>query len=608
FELKPLKTENIQATRFTFDGCNVIELSMLPSPSKITAAIDSEREIIFVVDKSGSMSWGSDGVIPFRVIQKTVEYIVSACADMPVHINFVPFDHEVDENRDVLFTESTLISNSGNTNSRWDIKKIKEYVLDALQPNGGTDIHNALSFALKTKRIIKDGKCIPRNIVLLTDGGDFNVERIKELVSTSAKDDIRFFAVGIGNGVSFDTIKTVADNGNGSCDYIWNCKKVGEVLMEVIKRTGMEKFNFESFVNDDYVCSHIENGKLIPNFDSLQLPNKKNITSFFPNEHKNVYLIYKEEIPAQIKFKLGSEEIVIKSEEIKTPEDSLIISNLQRELAKQIDEEFAILINMRIEKEHPEVFQEISLGHVSERHSVMFEKDSHLKNLVINRLDSNLKNDLLAQGTELMIGDNLRGLDTWKEDKDLNKKLLSQFAILGYSSSEQSFYKYHNYYPHGYGRQCLSRYMTFSDSVDSDVSFDCLSSKSPKLKSLSSRKSFGSHSASSAVSSSKKPTGMNKFKTSSQNSENEDSVDLFDKALKILEEEYDIKVFCDEILALFTEEHFESYHDQVKKMINEMMKLDYLNEIGKKNMIFGKIFTDIIRVNKKEQEFVVLTR
>ncbi|KCZ81091.1 hypothetical protein H312_01517, partial [Anncaliia algerae PRA339] len=88
---------------------------------------------------------------------------------MPVHINFVPFDHEVDENGDVLFTESTLISNSENTNSKWDIKKIKEYVLNALQPNGGTDIHKALSFALKTKRIIKDGKCIPRNIVLLTD-------------------------------------------------------------------------------------------------------------------------------------------------------------------------------------------------------------------------------------------------------------------------------------------------------------------------------------------------------------------------------------------------------------------------------------------------------
>ncbi|KCZ73776.1 hypothetical protein H311_05264, partial [Anncaliia algerae PRA109] len=101
---------------------------------------------------------------------------------------------------------------------------------------------------------------------------------------------------------------------------------------------------------------------------------------------------------------------------------------------------------------------------------------------------------------------------------------------------------------------------------------------------------------------------MNKFKTSSQNSENKDSVDLFDRALKILEEKYDIMVFCYEILALFTEEYFESYHDQVKKMINEVMKLDYLNEIGKKNMIFGNIFTNIIRVNKKEQEFVVLTR
>ncbi|KCZ81093.1 hypothetical protein H312_01519, partial [Anncaliia algerae PRA339] len=269
-----------------------------------------------------------------------------------------------------------------------------------------------------------------------------------------------------------------------------------------------------------------------------------------------------------------------------------------------IDEEFAILVNMRIEKEHPEVFQEISLGLVSERHSVMFEKDSYLKNLVINRLDSNLKNDLLAQGTELMIGDNLRGLDTWKKDKDLNKKLLSQFAILGDSSPKQSFYKYPNYYSHGHGRHCLLRSNIAFDSIVADSSI----SRSSKPMSLSSKKSFGSHSASSAVSSSKKFTGMSKFKTSSQNSENEDSVDLFDKALKILEEKYDIEVFCNEILALFTEEYFESYHDQVKEMINEVMKLDYLNEIGKKNMIFGNIFTNIIRVNKKEQEFVVLTR
>ncbi|KCZ80724.1 hypothetical protein H312_01887, partial [Anncaliia algerae PRA339] len=150
-------------------------------------------------------------------------------------------------------------------------------------------------------------------------------------------------------------------------------------------------------------------------------------------------------------------------------------------------------------------------------------------NLVINRLDSNLKNDLLAQGTELMIGDNLRGLDTWKKDKDLNKKPLSQFATVEDMPLENSFYNMQRNPHQKYSRNYLSNALC-SDAVDGNPS---LNSKSLKLTSLSSRKSFGSNSASSAISSSKKPTGMSKSKTSSQNSESEGSFDLFDEALKI---------------------------------------------------------------------------
>jgi len=182
------------------DGYFLLQIS---PKDNVTESQLVNKDIVFVLDTSGSMA--DEGkmekarnalLFGVRTLREGDRFNV---------INFAGEEH--------LFEDKLVASNADN-------RRRGEEFVKKLQPNGGTNINDALKAALKQF----DSSDRPKMLVFLTDGrptvGESNVDKIIKNSRELKVENLRLFTFGVGYDVNTQLLDKLAEENSGTADYV----------------------------------------------------------------------------------------------------------------------------------------------------------------------------------------------------------------------------------------------------------------------------------------------------------------------------------------------------------------------------------------------------
>lgn len=174
---------------------------LLAAPTVVSEARPAPKDVVFVVDTSGSMAGPK-----LKQAQKALEFCV-ANLNSDDRFEIVRFSTEAEP----LFNK-LVDANSDNR------KRASDFIGD-LKPIGGTAIADALDRALKT-RTEKSER--PYVLIFLTDGlptvGTRNADEIVSRVKKAG--DVRVFSFGIGSDVNTQLLDQIAESTRAFSQYV----------------------------------------------------------------------------------------------------------------------------------------------------------------------------------------------------------------------------------------------------------------------------------------------------------------------------------------------------------------------------------------------------
>lgn len=178
-------------------GDNGYLTMMLMPPKKVTREEIAPREMIFIMDCSGSMSGE-----PIEKSKETMHYVLDQLGPQD-SFQIITFNNQCTE----LFTKPQPVSPS--------IKAMAHKFISGLQANGGTymvePIKKACSIPADKNRL--------RLVTFMTDGYVGNDMEVISLVQSLRKTS-RWFPFGVGNSVNSFLINTIATQGGGESDTV----------------------------------------------------------------------------------------------------------------------------------------------------------------------------------------------------------------------------------------------------------------------------------------------------------------------------------------------------------------------------------------------------
>jgi Ca-activated chloride channel homolog len=188
-------------------------MSLMLMPPQLQATSTIPREMVFVLDISGSMAGTS-------IIQaKGAISLALSRLKASDRFNIIVFSNDA----------SALFSKSKPANVN-HLAKAQAFV-DELAAGGGTEMREALLLAL-------DGSFqheLLRQVVFLTDGAVSNESELFELINTRLGDS-RFFTVGIGSAPNSYFMSRAAALGRGTFTYIGDQAEVSEKVTELFTK------------------------------------------------------------------------------------------------------------------------------------------------------------------------------------------------------------------------------------------------------------------------------------------------------------------------------------------------------------------------------------
>ncbi|UKZ61226.1 uncharacterized protein TrAtP1_002494 [Trichoderma atroviride] len=169
-------------------------------------------EILFVLDRSGSMDWTQAGT-DRRKIETMRNAMSLALSGLPstCRFNIISFGSEV----------RGMWNRSRRADEPANMLHAREYLTTVKADMRGTEVLLALKGAVNNH----DPGCLSTQIILITDG-EINREphsSILKHVWETRKihgEKIRFFTLGIGDSVSHSVLESVAELGGGYCDVV----------------------------------------------------------------------------------------------------------------------------------------------------------------------------------------------------------------------------------------------------------------------------------------------------------------------------------------------------------------------------------------------------
>jgi hypothetical protein len=163
---------------------------------------DFDGEIIFMVDRSGSMASKMKPLI--NVLNIFLRSLPQKCA-----FNIASFG-----------TRVTWMWPTSQPYSQESLDTATKQV-DLFQANfGGTKIYSALQSVQTHHNTTKE---LPTNVIVLTDGEVWDVDSVVELVKTTSSNpdlNIRFFSIGIGDHVSHRLVQGIGEQGGGYAEVV----------------------------------------------------------------------------------------------------------------------------------------------------------------------------------------------------------------------------------------------------------------------------------------------------------------------------------------------------------------------------------------------------
>ena len=217
FELlwRPVPSAAPRAMAFaeTIDGEPHYLLMVMPPDTGESSLPRLPREMIFVVDTSGSMH-GVSIKQAKRALARALEGLQPGDRFNVIEFNSYP---------NALFSDSMPASTT-------NISMAQNFVR-MLQANGGTEMHSALRFALRTP----PSESYLRQLIFITDGAVGNEEGLFELISARLG-GARLFTVGIGSAPNSWFMRKAAETGRGTFTTISALHEVGEKMDRLFRK------------------------------------------------------------------------------------------------------------------------------------------------------------------------------------------------------------------------------------------------------------------------------------------------------------------------------------------------------------------------------------
>jgi Ca-activated chloride channel family protein len=183
---------------------------VMPPAEDVAKDYHIPREVIFVVDVSGSMDGPS--------IRQAKEALIFAVSRLQP------------EDRFNIITFNDIVGKFFNYPMTGTKKHIQQalHFIKGLEATGGTEIEPALYEALD------GGKNLNRirQVIFLTDGSVGNEQQLFKIVRKRLGDS-RIFTVGIGSAPNSYFMRNIAERGKGIFTYIGNVKEVQERMKEL---------------------------------------------------------------------------------------------------------------------------------------------------------------------------------------------------------------------------------------------------------------------------------------------------------------------------------------------------------------------------------------
>jgi Ca-activated chloride channel family protein len=174
---------------------------------------ESPAEVIFVVDRSGSMG-GSSIAEARNALQLSLRSLREGS-----RFNIVGFG----STHRMLFPESRLYGEES-------LRIATEHVSSLEADLGGTEILPALAAVYGAGRTD-----LPRQLIVMTDGQVTNTEAVTSLVRKHA-DTTRVFTLGIGAGASHDLVRGMARAGKGAEEMIFPGERIEAKVLRQLSR------------------------------------------------------------------------------------------------------------------------------------------------------------------------------------------------------------------------------------------------------------------------------------------------------------------------------------------------------------------------------------
>jgi Ca-activated chloride channel homolog len=194
---------------------DIYSLIMLMPPTNETAPV-LHREVIFVIDTSGSMSGPS-------IVQARQALNLALTRLKPGdRFNVIQFNSYTDK----LFKFPQPVTHHA-------LRQAQQYV-DNLQAQGGTEMAPALRAALlkQNNHVDEYDNADVRQVIFLTDGSIGNEDALFNIIQSQLGDS-RLFTIGIGSAPNSHFMNRAANFGRGTHTYIGNVSEV-QTKMETL--------------------------------------------------------------------------------------------------------------------------------------------------------------------------------------------------------------------------------------------------------------------------------------------------------------------------------------------------------------------------------------